>query len=180
MRASCARWNSTSNRARSPRERSDMPGGCSRISLRSSGLPILLPSAAPGQRDRCCERTSMRKQLFAITAVLLAMTAAVHAQTYPSRPITMIVALPAGGAVDALARIISDHMRVTLGQPIVVENMGGAGGTLSIARVVRSAPDGSTLGIGTLGQYVISGAVYTLAFDMLDDLTPIALLPSVP
>jgi len=92
----------------------------------------------------------------------------------------MIVALPAGGAVDALARIISDHMRVTLGQPIVVENMGGAGGTLSIARVVRSAPDGYTLGMGTLGQYVISGAVYTLAFDMLDDLTPIALLPSVP
>jgi tripartite-type tricarboxylate transporter receptor subunit TctC len=122
----------------------------------------------------------MRKQLFAIAATLLAVTATVHAQTYPSRPITMIVALPAGGAVDALARIVSDHMRVTLGQPIVVENMGGAGGTLSIARVVRSAPDGYTLGMGTLGQYVISGAVYTLAFDMLDDLTPVALLPSVP
>jgi tripartite-type tricarboxylate transporter receptor subunit TctC len=66
-------------------------------------------------------------------------------QTYPLRPITMIVALPAGGAVDALARVLADHMRVTLGQPIVVENMGGAGGTLSIARVVRSTPDGSSI-----------------------------------
>jgi tripartite-type tricarboxylate transporter receptor subunit TctC len=101
-------------------------------------------------------------------------------QTYPLRPITMIVALPAGGAVDALARVLADHMRVTLGQPIVVENMGGAGGTLSIARVVRSTPDGYTLGMGTLGQYVVSGAVYTLPFDMLKDLEPVALLPSVP
>jgi tripartite-type tricarboxylate transporter receptor subunit TctC len=71
-------------------------------------------------------------------------------------------------------------MKTTLGQPIVVENMGGAGGTLSIARVVRSAPDGYTIGMGTLGQYVISGAVYTLQFDMLADLTPAALLPNVP
>ena len=82
----------------------------------------------------------------------------------------MVVALPAGGAVDALARVMAEHMRVTLGQPIVVENMGGAGGTLAIGRVVRSAPDGYTLGMGTLGQYVISGAVYTLPFDMLADL----------
>jgi tripartite-type tricarboxylate transporter receptor subunit TctC len=109
----------------------------------------------------------------------LAATSA-HGQTYPSKPITMVVALPAGGAVDALARVMADHMRVTLGQPVVVENMGGAGGTLSIARVVRSAPDGYTIGMGTLGQYVISGAVYTLQFDMLADLTPTALLPNVP
>jgi tripartite-type tricarboxylate transporter receptor subunit TctC len=71
-------------------------------------------------------------------------------------------------------------MRGTLGQAIVVENMGGAGGTLSIGRVVRSAPDGYTLGMGTLGQYVISGAIYPLQFDMLADLTPVALLPNVP
>ena len=122
----------------------------------------------------------MRNRLFAIALALFAATAAAHAENYPSRPITIVVALPAGGAVDALARVLAEHMRVTLGQPIIVENMGGAGGTLSIARVVRSAPDGYTLGMGTLGQYVISGAVYTLPFDMLADLAPVALLPSVP
>ena len=93
---------------------------------------------------------------------------------------TFVVALPAGGAVDALMRVLADHMKGTLGQPIIVENVGGAGGTISIARVVRSAPDGYTVGIGTLGQYVISGAVYTLPFDMQADLTPVVLLPSVP
>jgi tripartite-type tricarboxylate transporter receptor subunit TctC len=114
---------------------------------------------------------------------LLALTPPVtasRAETFPSRPITMVVALPAGGAVDALARVMAEHMRTTLGQPVVVENVGGAGGTISIARVVRSEPDGYTIGMGTLGQYVISGAVYTLPFDMLADLKPVALLPSVP
>ena len=115
-----------------------------------------------------------------VVTILFAALGSVNAQTFPSKPITMVVALPAGGAVDALARVMADHMRGTLGQPFVVENMGGAGGTISIARVVRSAPDGYTIGMGTLGQYVISGAVYPLQFDMLADLTPVALLPNVP
>jgi len=122
----------------------------------------------------------MRKLTFAVVLMAIAGFAGAQAQTFPSRPITVVVALPAGGGVDALARVMAEHMKTTLGQPIIVENMGGAGGTLSIARVVRSAPDGYTLGFGTLGQYVISGAVYTLPFDMLNDLTPVALLPSVP
>jgi tripartite-type tricarboxylate transporter receptor subunit TctC len=122
----------------------------------------------------------MSKLMVAVALATIAGLAGAQAQTFPSRPITVVVALPAGGGVDALARVMAEHMRVTLGQPIVVENMGGAGGTLSIARVVRSAPDGYTLGFGTLGQYVISGAVYTLPFDMLSDLAPVALLPSVP
>jgi tripartite-type tricarboxylate transporter receptor subunit TctC len=122
----------------------------------------------------------MRKLAVILGLATIASIAGAQAQSYPSRPITMVVALPAGGAVDALARVLAEHMRVTLGQTIVVENMGGAGGTLSIGRVVRSAPDGYTLGMGTLGQYVISGAVYTLTFDMLADLTPVALLPNVP
>jgi len=122
----------------------------------------------------------MRKLVVAIVLTLFAGVAGARAQSYPSRPITIVVALPAGGGVDALARLLAEHMKVTLGQPIVVENMGGAGGTLSIARVVRSAPDGYTIGMGTLGQYVVSGAVYTLPFDMLTDLTPVALLPNVP
>lgn len=108
------------------------------------------------------------------------LIAGAAAQVYPARPVTIVVALPAGGAVDALARILAEHMRMTLGQPVIVENMGGAGGTLSIARVVRSPPDGYTLGMGTLGQYVLSAAIYPLSFDVLNDLEPVALLPSVP
>ncbi len=123
---------------------------------------------------------NMKKLMVSVLLGILAGASTAQAQPYPSRPITVVVALPAGGAVDALARVMADHMKNTLGQPIIVENMGGAGGTLSIARVVRSAPDGYTLGMGTLGQYVISGAIYPLPFDMLADLAPVALLPNVP
>jgi tripartite-type tricarboxylate transporter receptor subunit TctC len=126
----------------------------------------------------------MGRLLVAVAAMLSGLAAAhspAHAQQgYPSRPITMVVALPAGGGVDALARVLAEHMRVTLGQPIIVENMGGAGGTLSIARVVRSTPDGYTIGMGTLSQYVVATAVYNLPFDILTELSPVALLPSVP
>ena len=122
----------------------------------------------------------MRKLVVAIVLTVFAATAGVRAQNYPSHPITIVVALPAGGAVDALARVLAEPMRIALGQPVIVENMSGAGGTLSIARVVRSAPDGYTIGMGTLGQYVVSAAVYTLPFDVLVDLTPVAMLPSVP
>ena len=118
-----------------------------------------------------------------LLAAALAITcgaAGARAESFPSRPITIVVALPAGGAVDALGRVLAEPMRAALGQPVILENMGGAGGTLSIGKIVRAAPDGYTLGLGTLGQYVISGAVYTLPFDMLKDLAPVALLPSVP
>jgi tripartite-type tricarboxylate transporter receptor subunit TctC len=122
----------------------------------------------------------MRRLITVIAYSICSCVGAAQAQPYPSRPITVVVALPAGGAVDALARIIAEPMRSTLGQPVVIENLGGAGGTLAVGRVVRSAPDGYTLGLGTVGQYVISGAVYTLPFDMLADLKPVAPLPSVP
>ena len=101
----------------------------------------------------------MRRLIFALTIIALASVNGALAQTFPSRPVTVVVALPAGGAVDALMRVLAEHMRVTLGQTIVVENMGGAGGTLAVGRIVRSAPDGTTLGMGTLGQYVISGEI---------------------
>lgn len=120
------------------------------------------------------------RRLLAAIAFAIAGIASAQAQSFPSRPITMIVALPAGGGVDALARVLAEHMRVTLGQPIIVENMGGAGGTLSIARVVRSAPDGYTIGMGTTGQYVVAGAVYDTPYNLLTDLAPVALLPDVP
>src|SRR5712691_5496722 len=122
----------------------------------------------------------MLRRWFLGLAALFLISGEGSAQNYPSRPITVVVALPAGGAVDALARVLAEHMRVTLGQPVVVENMGGAGGTLSIARIVRSPPDGYTLGLGTLSQYVVAAAVYAVPFDIVKELEPIALLPSVP
>jgi tripartite-type tricarboxylate transporter receptor subunit TctC len=122
----------------------------------------------------------MTRLLLALILAAFGLVAGAAAQVYPARPVTIVVALPAGGAVDALARVLAEHMRVTLGQPVVVENMGGAGGTLSIARVVRSPPDGYTIGMGTLGQYVLSAAIYPLTFDVLRDLEPVALLPNVP
>lgn len=122
----------------------------------------------------------MQRQIVAAALAVLLGTTLAKAESFPSRPVTIVVALPAGGGVDALARLLAEHMKTTLGQPVIVENMGGAGGTISIQRIVRSPPDGYTIGMGTLGQYVISGAVYTLPFDMLKDLEPVALLPSVP
>ena len=120
----------------------------------------------------------MRRLILALA--LAACGHAASAQTYPSRPITMIVPLPAGGAVDVLARMMAEGMRAFLGQPVVVENISGAGGTLATGRVVRAAPDGYTLGIGTSVQYVMNGALYPLAYDLVKDFEPVALLPTVP
>ena len=111
---------------------------------------------------------------FAVAA--LAGIARAHAQTFPSKPITMIVPFPAGGGSDILARIVSERMKVSLGQPVIIENVGGAGGTIGTARVVRSAPDGYTIGFGQWSSHVGSGALYPLTFDLLKDLAPIARL----
>src|SRR5712691_1793307 len=113
-------------------------------------------------------------------ATALACCGSALAQVYPTRPITIVVPLPPGGAVDALARVLGEHMRTTLGQPIVVENVSGAGGTIAITRVARSAPDGYTIGIGNWSSYVVTGAVYPVTYDLLKDFEPVALLPSVP
>src|SRR5215467_387107 len=78
-------------------------------------------------------------------AALLAMAGTAAAQTYPSHPITMVVPFPPGGATDAIARIIQDSMARSLGQPIVIENIGGAGGMIAAARAARAEPDGYTI-----------------------------------
>jgi tripartite-type tricarboxylate transporter receptor subunit TctC len=113
-------------------------------------------------------------------AVALPAARMVEAQTYPSRPITMIVPFPAGGATDTFGRLLGERMREFLGQTIVVENVGGAAGSLGVGRAVRAAPDGYTLIIGTSTTNVLIGALYTLSFDLLKDLEPIALLASEP
>jgi len=102
------------------------------------------------------------------------------ADTYPSRPITIIVPFAAGGATDVLARILAERMRVSLGQPILVEDVTGAAGSIGVTRAVRSPPDGYTLSVGTLTTHVLIGALYQLPFNLLTDLSPIAEIGSEP
>jgi tripartite-type tricarboxylate transporter receptor subunit TctC len=116
----------------------------------------------------------------AIVVAALAGILPAHAQTYPSKPITMIVPFAAGGPTDALARVLAERMGRSLGQTVVVEDVTGAGGTIGVTRAVRAAPDGYTLSIGHLGTHVINGAIYPLPFDLLKDLDPVAELASNP
>src|SRR5262245_61778145 len=102
------------------------------------------------------------------------------AQSYPSRPITMVLPFAAGGPTDTLARILAERMRMSLGQPVIVENVAGAAGTLSIGRVVRAAPDGYTLSLGPWNSHVLTGALYTLPFDLQNDLQPVSLIANNP
>ena len=124
----------------------------------------------------------MRKGFGLVVAVLaaLGMAGLARAEDYPSRPITMIVPFPAGGATDTLARFLAENMRAKLGQPIVIENVGGAAGSLGVTRAVRSAPDGYTLSIGTSTTHMLTGGLYKLPFDLLKDLEPIILIGSEP
>ena len=111
---------------------------------------------------------------------LLASAAVVQAQTYPSRPITMMVGFPPGGPTDTLARILADAMKSSLGQTIVVETVSGASGTIATGRVVHANPDGYTIGIGNWGSHVGAPALYALDYDVLKDLQPISLLEASP
>src|SRR5215813_3947997 len=116
--------------------------------------------------------------LAAGAAALSAVSRAATAQAYPSRPITMIVPFAAGGPSDTIARILAENMRRFLGQPLVIENVVGAGGSIGTARVVRSIPDGYTIGIGNWGTHVANGVIYSLQFDLRKDFAPVAMLPS--
>jgi tripartite-type tricarboxylate transporter receptor subunit TctC len=102
------------------------------------------------------------------------------AQTYPSRPITLIAPFAAGGPSDTIARIVGERMRATLGQPVLVENVVGAGGTIGVGRAAHANPDGYTAIVGNWGSFVVTGAVYSLPFDLVKDFEPVALLPSEP
>jgi tripartite-type tricarboxylate transporter receptor subunit TctC len=102
------------------------------------------------------------------------------AQDYPTRPITMIVPFPAGGATDTLARFLGERLRANLGQPVIIENVGGAAGSIGVGRAVRSPADGYTLSIGTSTTHVLTGGLYKLPFNLLTDLDPIILIGSEP
>jgi tripartite-type tricarboxylate transporter receptor subunit TctC len=121
----------------------------------------------------------MRSFLAALLATL-ALAIPARAETYPSRPVTVVVPFSAGGPSDAMMRILGERMKLSLGEPILVENVTGAGGSIGVGRVVHSAADGYTIGFGHLGTHVANGAIYKLNYDLVSDLEPIVLLPSNP
>ena len=103
-----------------------------------------------------------------------------RAQAYPARPVTVIVPFAAGGGTDVLARILAERMRGSLGQAVIVENVAGAAGSLGVGRAVRAPADRYTLIIGTVTTHVLIGALYQLAFDLVNDFEPITLLAIEP
>ena len=117
---------------------------------------------------------------FAALGAIAALTTSASAQSYPSRPITIIVPFPAGGGSDGLARLIADHMKGTLGQPIVLENVTGASGSIGVARAVRAPADGYTISFGQWASHVGASAVYPVKYDVLQDLEPVARLGDNP
>src|SRR5256886_8753706 len=121
----------------------------------------------------------MRGFWAALALSILAGVAGAQAQTYPSRPITLVVPFPPGGSTDAAARIMAERMRVTLGQAVVIENVGGAGGSIGVGRVARAAPDGYTFDIGQWDTHVGS-IIYKLDYDLEKDFEPIALISNNP
>ena len=122
----------------------------------------------------------MRKTILAALIAMLASGSAALTENYPSHPITVIVPFAAGGPSDAMARILAERMKVTLGEAILIENVTGAGGSIGVGRAVRSAPGGYTVSFGHLGTHVANGAIYKLGYDLVADLEPVALLPSNP
>jgi tripartite-type tricarboxylate transporter receptor subunit TctC len=123
-----------------------------------------------------------RRTFLHLAASAAALPAATRgwAQIYPSRPITIVIPFPPGGSTDVIGRILSGRMRPLLGQSVVIENVGGANGSIGAGRVARAAPDGYTLIIGNWNNFVANGALYTLPYDLLNDFKPIALLSENP
>jgi tripartite-type tricarboxylate transporter receptor subunit TctC len=122
---------------------------------------------------------NMRLVVLAV-AVTIGGASVAKAQNWPTRPITMVVPFGAGGATDTIGRIVAEGMRASLGQPVVIENVPGASGTIGVGRVARAAADGYTLGIGGGPTYVWNGAMIALPYDVLNDFEPISLIVDSP
>jgi tripartite-type tricarboxylate transporter receptor subunit TctC len=122
----------------------------------------------------------MRRVVLTALLAILASAGIARADNFPSRSITIVVPFSAGGPSDAMARILAERMKVTLGESVLVENVTGAGGSIGVGRAVRSPPDGYTISFGHLGTHVANGAIYKLGYDLVTDLEPVALLPSNP
>src|SRR6516164_9474684 len=139
---------------------------CSRPRVKDRPYPKTRPS---GQHPR---RQFLRLAVGA--AALPAVSRNADAQSYPTRPITMIVPAAAGSNSDSIGRIIAEPMKKKLGQPIIIENIGGADGSIGAGRAARAKPDGYTIDIGALSNHVLSGAFYSLNYDLLNDFAPIS------
>jgi tripartite-type tricarboxylate transporter receptor subunit TctC len=113
-------------------------------------------------------------------AALPAVSRIARAQTYPTRPITMIMAFPAGGPADVVGRVVAERMRKSLGQAIIIENISGANGSIGVGRAARAKPDGYTITFGLSSTHVLNGALYALQYDVLNDFAPVSPLVAVP
>jgi tripartite-type tricarboxylate transporter receptor subunit TctC len=136
-------------------------------------------------KNAAVETRSVMRILSAFIAVVTAATAAAaaataSAQNYPSRPVTLVVPFPPGGSTDVIARILADRLKPALGQPIIIENVGGAAGAVGVGRVARAAPDGYTIDLGQWDTHVANGAIYPLTYDLLKDFDPVVAVSSNP
>jgi tripartite-type tricarboxylate transporter receptor subunit TctC len=124
----------------------------------------------------------MRRLVLSMTAfaAICGLTGSADAQSFPSRPITMIVPFAAGGPTDVIARVVGERMGQSLGQPVVVENVTGAGGTIAAGRVARAAPDGYTLDLATWSTHVVTPVLYQLQYDVFRDFDPVVWLTQTP
>jgi tripartite-type tricarboxylate transporter receptor subunit TctC len=118
--------------------------------------------------------------LAASAAALPAVSRSARAQAFPTRPVTMIVPLAAGGSADVVGRVVAERMRMSLRQPIIIENVSGADGSIGTGRVAHARPDGYTIEIGVIGTHALNGAFYSLQYDVLKDFVPISPLASAP
>ena len=119
-------------------------------------------------------------QLATAAAAVAAVSRIARAQAYPARPITLVVPFPAGGPTDTIGRVVAEGMRASLGQPVVIDNVGGAAGSLATGKVARAAPDGYTIGLGSGTTHVANGAIYSLNYDVVTSFEPVSMLTIQP
>jgi tripartite-type tricarboxylate transporter receptor subunit TctC len=155
-------------------------------SLRQTATPQ--HRSRPRRNDRPHQKTPSSGQhprrrflhLVAGTAALPATTRLAWAQSFPTRPITMIVSVAAGSVSDVIGRTLAERMRASLGHPIIIENVSGADGSIGAGRIARARTDGYTIDLGFLGNHVLNGAFYSLRYDVLNDFASISPLVTTP
>jgi tripartite-type tricarboxylate transporter receptor subunit TctC len=138
---------------------------------------------APRSNERRLVRQHPRRRILSLAAGAAAIPAVSRmawAQAYPKRPITLVVPFAPGGATDVIGRVMAERLRTVLGQPVIIENIAGANGSIGVGRVARSTPDGYTLVLGIWSTHVTNGVLYTLQYDALKDFEPVALLSKGP